>query len=180
MKKINAFITWIVIVSLLGHVFTMTYSLVTGWYDFGICKTMARATGITVGIHVLLCLIVFFFLHDGSNIGNYKKQNKRTIVQRASAIVTVLLLHVHVKSFGFVVEGAPLTGQAKFGILITEIIFFASIFIHISSSFSKSLITMGFLREEKAEKITDIITRIICIILMIMITNALGTFLIKW
>ena len=41
LKKINTICSWIIIVFLLGHLGTMCYSMLTGWYDYSICKGLA-------------------------------------------------------------------------------------------------------------------------------------------
>lgn len=79
MKKLNAIISWILSICLLAHLLTMGYSLLTRWYDFVICKTLAHATAYAAFAHVILCLIIFLFLHDGASL-SYPKKNIRTIL----------------------------------------------------------------------------------------------------
>jgi len=180
MKKINAVWGWLAIIALLAHLGTMTYSLLTGWYDFVICKTMAYATAITVGGHVVFAMIVVMFLHDGSNVGGYAKLNKRTILQRASGIAILVLLVAHVRSFGFIVAGEPLSDLTKLFIIVTEVLFFAAICTHLATSFSKSLITWGLIRKETTEKRVDLAAEIVCAILFIVPSFALVRFVLFW
>ena len=90
MKKVNACITWILILLFYSHLLVMSYSLATGWYDYNICKTLARATGVVISIHAILSIIVVLFLHDGVKVGYYAKRNIQTIIQRTTAIIILI------------------------------------------------------------------------------------------
>lgn len=180
MKKLNAVLGWLAIAALLGHLATMTYSLSTGWYDFTICKTLAYVTAATVGGHVVLALVNVMILHDGANIGRYGSLNKRTIIQRASGIAVLVLLVAHVRSFGFIVAGQPLDALTKAFVIVTEVLFFASICAHLATSFSKSLITWGLIREESTERRVDLISEIVCMILFVVPSFALVRFVLTW
>ena len=180
MKKINAVWGWLSIIALLGHLVTMSYSLLTGWYDFAICKALAYATAITVGGHVVFALIVVMFLHDGANLGGYAGLNKRTILQRASGIAILVLLVAHVHSFGFITAGEPLDAPTKAFIIVTEVLFFAAICTHLATSFSKSLITWGLIREESTERRVNLIAEIVCAVLFVVPCFALVRFVLTW
>lgn len=62
MKKVNAVTTWIVTICLILHLLIMSYSMLTGWYNFVLCKTLAYATAISISCHILFTLIIFFFI----------------------------------------------------------------------------------------------------------------------
>ena len=180
MKKVNACITWVLTLLFFSHLLVMSYSLSTGWYDYTICKTLARATGIVISIHALLSIIIVFFLHDGVKIGYHAKRNTKTIIQRTTAIIILLFVHLHVKAFGFIVQGTSLSVANKIFILVTEIIFFGANFLHLTVSFSKSLITMGLLRSDEREKLINKIVLVINVVLMCIATISLTIFIIKW
>lgn len=180
LKKINTICSWIIIGFLLGHLGTMCYSMLTGWYDDSICKRLAHGTAAAVAIHVMLSLILVFFFHDGADFSKYKKQNRRVILQRASGLVIIALLHLHTKAFGFIVTGMALSGSDKCFILITEFLFFGAIFTHLGVSFSRSLISMGMLRSEDVEKRMDCILGILCGLLQIITMVALTGFIVPW
>lgn len=165
---------------LAAHFGTMSYSLLTGWYDFVICKTLARMTAGVVCVHVLISLIIVFFMHDGSRISHYAKRNMRTILQRASGLVILIMIHFHVKAFGFIGAGQHLSGGDRVFILVTELIFFGAIFLHTATSFSRSFITMGLIRSEKTEKTIDRTVIVVTSALMIFITAVLTRFLVNW
>lgn len=180
LKKINAVSSWVVIGVLLGHLGTMCFSMLTGWYEYSICKGLAYLTAVVTSIHVGISLMLVFFFHDGTDYTRYKKQNRRVILQRVSALLIIALLHLHTKAFGFIVTGMALSGSDKCFILITEFLFFGAIFTHLGVSFSRSLISMGMLRSEDVEKRMDCILGILCGLLQIITMVALTGFIVPW
>lgn len=180
LKKLNAICSWIIMGLLLGHLGTMSYSMLTGWYDYNICKKLAHGTAIAVAIHVMLSLLLVFFFHDGTDFSKYKKQNKRIILQRVSALVMLALLHLHIKAFGFIVAGTVLSVADKGFILITEFVFFGSIFVHLGVSFSRSLISLGVLRSDAAQKRADCLLGTLCGLLFVVTMAALTRFVVLW
>lgn len=179
-KKINAISTWILIVCLLGHLATMSYSLLSGWYDFFICKTLARLTGGVFLFHVILSLLIVFRIHDGGPIIHYPKQNKKTVLQRDSGILMIALVYFHIHEYSFIVSGTSLSLLSKLRIIGVELLFWASLFAHLAISFSKSLISLGLIRTETAEKIIDRVAMIVCIILMMITCFAMIRFVVMW
>lgn len=180
LKKINAICSWICIGFLLGHLGTMCYSMLTGWYDYSICKGLSHATAAAVAIHVMLCLILVFFFHDGADFSKYKKQNRRVILQRASGLVIIALLHLHTKSFGFIVTGMVLSAADKCFLLIIEFVFFGAIFVHLGVSFSRSLISMGIIRSDTVQKRADCLLGIFCGLFLVITMVALTRFVALW
>lgn len=180
LKKVNAVLSWLLSLSLLGHLLTMSYSFLTGWYNYSLCKNLAYLTAGLVTVHVIISVVLIFFFHDGSRISYYGKRNLPTIFQRVTALVIVVILHMHVKAFGFIVAGIKLGFWTKIGIFVTETIFFGAIFLHLAVSFSKSMISVGILRTEKMEKIIDKVAIVVCSVLMLLTTISMGIFLIQW
>lgn len=179
-KKFNTICSWIIIGFLLGHLGTMCYSMLTGWYDVSICKGLAHQTAAAVAIHVMLSLILVFFFHDGADFSKYKKQNRRVILQRTSGLVIIALLHLHTKAFGFIVTGMALSSAEKCFLLITELLFFGAIFVHLGVSFSRSLISMGMIRSDAVQKRVDWLLGIFCGLLLVITMVALTRFVALW
>lgn len=138
----------------------MTYSMLTGWYDYNVCKTLAHLTAGSVGIHVILVMIIFFFLHDGSDFSRYRKENVRVIVQRISGLAMVALLHSHVKNYSFIMSGDPFLAGDRVRVIILAILFFFAVFLHLTTSVSRALVTLGWIREMKSVRRTDAVLRI--------------------
>lgn len=174
MKKINSVITLALILSLLGHIGVMTYSLWTGWYVYSICKFFPRAALALLLVHILLSIIIFFFAHDGSDL-KYARLNIGTILQRATAIIMMIFIHFHMKAYAHVVTGQVLScGMTAFR-MITEFLFFAAALAHIAVSTGKAFITLGLARSEKAIQTINKVSYSICTILLL--ASALGMLL---
>lgn len=181
LKKINAVASWILIALLLVHIFTTLAYLLTGWVNMDIMMKAPRALAIVCVIHVCISLAIVFFMHDGSDFTRYGKLNQRTFMQRLSGLLILLLVHPHVKLFaGFIYENLPLNPGRKIFIFIVEMLFFGAIYTHLECSFSRSLITMGLIRSEKAERAVDWAARALCALGFAVTFFALARFLIMW
>lgn len=179
-KKMNAVCSWMVTLVLLGHLGTMGVSMFTGWYNYNICKSLAYMTAALFAVHVMLSLLIVCFFHDGATFSYNTKRNKSLVLQRTTGLVMIAFVHLHVKAFQFIVQGTTLSVSEKVFIAITEAVFFSSIFIHVSASFVKSLIVLGFIRTEKTEKTVTRIVNIICTPIFLFAISALVFFLVGW
>lgn len=179
-KKANAIISLLCCLSLLGHFTTMTYSMLTGWYDYAICKNLAHLTAICVSIHVVLVFIIFFFLHDGSGSMRYAKDNIRTIAQRFSGLLIIILLHAHVKDYRFIMASAPFPMMERIRICIMEMLFFIAVFIHVSTSFSRIFISLGIVSDVKKIKAIDMSATVFCLVSMIVVIITMLRFVLNF
>lgn len=180
-KKLNAVCTWILTATLLGHIVTTLAFLLTGWYELKLFMVLPRIVGIVCVIHVCISMYVFFIQHDGSYIGGYGRLNQRTIVQRASGILILALVHPHVKLFeSFLYEGLPLSLPHKIMVFIVEMVFFGAIYTHLECSFSRSFISMGMIRSEKSEHVIDMGARTFAVAGFALTFFALARFLAGW
>ncbi|MGN0808113.1 MAG: hypothetical protein ACI4MN_06695 [Candidatus Coproplasma sp.] len=178
LKKINAVSALAAMLVAMGHIGIMSYSLWTGWYNYNVCKGFARATASLFILHALLSIVVFFFKHDSANV-KYAKRNVGVIIQRVFAILMLVLIHFHTSAYAHVVTGEVLsTGMAVLRI-ITEILFFGSVLVHMGDSCPKALITLGVLRSEKAFRIVAYISCIICGLLFIAASGGVVSFYVK-
>ena len=172
LKKINAAMAFLVILSLFCHAGTMCVSLWTGWYNFLIAKTFAYITVIALAFHVLFSLILFFFVHDGANL-KYTKENRTAFLQRASALAILILLHAHVNAYSHMSTGEVLTTGQTIFYCLTELLFFASVMTHVAVSFSKGLITLGLVSSAETIHRIDIAAYIICVLAMAATTGGM-------
>lgn len=161
LKKINAVLGLAVIAALLCHAGTMTYSLITFWYDLAICKFFAHLSVALMVVHIFTSLCIFFFLHDGSS-GSYLRMNKRTIVQRVTAILMIILVHFHITAYSHMATGETLTQAQAVTSCLTEVLYIISVLVHISVSFSKAFTTLGLISSSKAVKRLDCAAYITC------------------
>ena len=99
-------------------------------------------------------------------------ENWRLITQRISGIVILILLYPHMRVLHLIISGASFSGGAKFLVLVTEILFAGAAFLHLSVSFSRSMLTLGLLKNDRMEKLVDYVTWIICGLLMVLTVAA--------
>lgn len=161
LKKINAVLGLSIIAALICHGGTMTYSLITYWYNYTICKFFAHAAVVLMILHALMSICIFFFLHDGSSI-SYSRLNTSTLIQRITAVLMIIFIHFHTTAYAHMATGESLSAGKTVFVLITEYIYIISVFLHTSVSFSKALITLGLISSAKTARRVDKAAYIIC------------------
>ena len=171
-KKWNAVCSWMLTLFLLGHMLTMSIPMLTGGQDYSDCQILAEGIVATVLIHVVLCIVSYYPRRGILNFHRYRKANWRLITQRISGIVILILLYPHMRVLHLIISGASFSGGAKFLVLVTEILFAGAAFLHLSVSFSRSMLTLGLLKNDRMEKIVDYVTWIICGLLMVLTVAA--------
>lgn len=171
-KKWNAVCSWMLTLFLLGHMLTMSIPMLTGGQDYSDCQILARGIVATVLIHVVLCIVSYYPRRGILNFHRYRKANWRLITQRISGIVILILLYPHMRVLHLIISGASFSGGAKFLVLVTEILFAGAAFLHLSVSFSRSMLTLGLLKNDRMEKLVDYVTWIICGLLMVLTVAA--------
>lgn len=171
-KKWNAVCSWMLTLFLLGHMLTMSIPMLTGGQDYSDCQILAEGIVATVLIHVVLCIVSYYPRRGILNFHRYRKANWRLITQRISGIIILILLYPHMRVLHLIISGASFSGGAKFLVLVTEILFAGAAFLHLSVSFSRSMLTLGLLRNDRMEKLVDYVTWIICGLLMVLTVAA--------
>lgn len=171
-KKWNAVCSWMLTLFLLGHMLTMSIPVLTGGQDYSDCQILAGGIVATVLIHVVLCIVSYYPRRGVLNFHRYRKENWRLITQRISGIVILILLYPHTRVLHLIISGATFSGGAKFLVLVTEILFAGAAFLHLSVSFSRSMLTLGLLKNDRMEKLVDYVTWIICGLLMVLTVAA--------
>lgn len=178
LKKLNAVTALAVIISLIGHIGVMTYSLWTGWYNYIICKTFPHIAIALMIVHVLLSIIIFFFYNDGSEV-KYKNLNIGTVLQRATAIIIMILIHFHMKAYAHVVTGEVLSAGMTAFRIVTELLFFSAVLVHIAVSFGKAFITLGIGSSGKAIQNITRIAFVICAVILLAAGSGAVVFYLK-
>ena len=158
-KKWNAVCSWMLTLFLLGHMLTMSIPVLTGGQDYSDCQILAGGIVATVLIHVVLCIVSYYPRRGILNFHRYRKENWRLITQRISGIIILILLYPHMRVLHLIISGASFSGGAKFLVLV-------------SVSFSRSMLTLGLLKNDRMEKLVDCVTWIICGLLMVLTVAA--------
>ena len=166
-KKWNAVCSWMLTLFLLGHMLTMSIPVLTGGQDYSDCQILAGGIVATV-----FCIVSYYPRRGVLNFHRYRKENWRLITQRISGIVILILLYPHMRVLHLIISGASFSGGAKFLVLVTEILFAGAAFLHLSVSFSRSMLTLGLLKNDRMEKLVDYVTWIICGLLMVLTVAA--------
>lgn len=163
-KKWNARLSLLTVVLFLIHEGYHLYAYTTMYYNPVLSKATSYALAGALGLHVILSIISVFVLHDAKKV-TYKKLNIKTVIQRVSAVLIVLLLLIHILSFGLLQSSV-----GGIGYILTEIaqiLFYAALCCHIAVSFSNALITLGYLTEMRRKRIIDMVVAVICAILFL-------------
>lgn len=163
-KKLNARLSLLTIFFLLIHEGYQLYAFITFYYN----PALSMASGISVAVclvlHVILSVISVISLHDSKTVV-YKRLNIRTVIQRISGVLLLVLLPLHIFTMPLLklsVGGA--------GYVLTEavgIIFYAAVSCHAALSFSNALITLGLLSDIKKKRVIDIVALVFFALLFI-------------
>lgn len=170
-KKWNARLSLLTFALLLIHEGYQLYAYLTFYYN----PTLSAISGYSVAgcfvLHGILSAICVFALHDSKTVA-YKKLNIRTLLQRISAVMIILLLPLHILSFSMLQSSA---GVGYILVEVVQIIYYAVLSCHIALSFSGALITLGLLPDIKKKRIIDVIVLVICALLFIAVSVIITT-----
>ena len=98
-KKVNAVCGLAVSVSVLIHIVYVIYAYLTFYYNPLVTRIIADTTLLFAGIHIIFSAVTVFFLHDRGNGMLYPRLNIRTLIQRVSAVLMILMLILHINTF---------------------------------------------------------------------------------
>ena len=171
-KKWNARLSLLTIMLLLIHEGYQLFAYLTFYYN----PTLSLATGYVVAVcfvlHGILSAISVFALHDAKSIA-YKRLNIKTVLQRVSAALIILLLPLHIFSFSLLQSSAG--GIVYWLVEAVQILYYAALSCHIALSFGNALISLGRLSDIKKKRVIDIIVLVICVLLFIAVSVIITT-----
>ena len=152
MKKINGILGLLAILLLLVHVVYQAIAFLIFYYNPIMSKLMSWGFLIVAALHALLSLWMVCFSHESKTV-LYPRQNIRTMVQRISGIGLLVLSLAHIKMFSLL--GMTAGSPAMAGVILVEILFFILIYAHVAASFTRALITLGWLQSRKTQRTLD-------------------------
>lgn len=169
LKKINAAVAVLSALALFIHMGYTSFAYLTMYYNPVLKSVTSVPLIICVCLHGILGMCAVFLLGDGTRLDIYKKQNKRTIIQRVSAALIFPLLIVHLKTFDMLKTTSSEGKWLVFAIcILMQVCFFTIVTLHTMVSLSKAFITLGWLSDrEKQKKLDRIIYIVWTIILLI-------------
>ena len=165
LKKCNAIISLLTILGMLVHVGYNAFAYLTFYYNPVLKTVTALPFMICTLIHAVLGMLSVFLQGDGTRLNTYAKQNVETVLQRVSAAFIFPMLFLHLKTFELLKNAATIGNWVGWWLLVVvEAVFFGTIFTHVAVSFSRALITLGWLTSYERKKILDRVVYVLCAI----------------
>ena len=162
-KKINARLSLLTSLLIFFHVGSTAYHYLTLHYIPILKKLSTHPFMLSVCLHAILAMSIVFFSSDGTKLEKYPKQNVETILQRASALLILPLLILHINTLGLLNKCADSGKWPLFVLLlIFQPVFYATVFTHVAVSVSRALITLGRISSLETKKKVDRGVRILC------------------
>ena len=158
LKKANAILGLLAIFILLAHTGYQVIAYILFIYDPLATKLLGWAAAAVVSLHAVLGMSMLMFVHDGGDVKAYPALNRRTILQRASAIGIMVMLVLHIKAYDILTSGTPGLVAAE----VIQLLFFSCVFTHIGTSFSNAFVTLGLLDDIDRKKKLDRVAYVIC------------------
>ena len=163
LKKANAVLGLLTVILLFIHSGFNVFCYITMFYDPILKNTFALPLMVVFCLHAVLGMSLVFMNSDGTSPVLYPGYNKYTIAQRISAALLFPVLLIHLRTFSFMSTCAEVGNAAAIIILIiVEVLFFGTVFTHISVSFSRALITLGLLSSREKQRSIDKAVIVIC------------------
>lgn len=162
--KANGYISLFVVAILFVHSIYELITYILLYYNPIATKLFGYLLGSFVVIHGVLSVINVYVKNDSKKI-RYKKLNMKTYLQRISAFCLVVLLPLHIMAFGILQSTA--FGTIYVILEVLNSLFYVAVYVHVAISFSKCLITIGVLEDEKKMIIIDRVLIVICSMLCI-------------
>lgn len=173
LKKANAAFGLLTIVMLLVHVGYQMYAYINFVYAPEVTKLLGDLVMLCLIVHMVLGMSIMMFANDGTELKKYPKENKGTIIQRASAIGTLVFLFGHLKAYSILTSHVGGIWSFILAMLI-QVLFFGCVFMHVATSFSKAFITLGWLESMDTKKKIDKVVWAISIIAFIAVIVVIG------
>lgn len=163
-KKVNAAVSLFSCLGLTAHVLYNAVAYIIFYYNPVLSKVMGFGVMGLICIHAVLSIIIVASSHDTSAI-RYKSLNMRTLMQRVTAVMMLVLLPLHIFNFNLISKSG---GGVVFWLLESvQILFYSAVMYHIALSFSNALVTLGLLENMRKKKVIDTVLLVIATIVVI-------------
>ena len=173
LKKINAAVSLLTIAAIFIHVGYVAFSYLTFGIDPKLKIITSRPLMTLACLHAILAMCIVFFSSDGTKLDKYAKLNVETVLQRATAMLILPFLVLHINAFDLLKSCAESGKWFGFVLLmIFQPVFYATLFTHVGVSFSRALVTLGRLSSLESKKKVDLVIRIICAVFFAVVSFA--------
>ena len=168
LKRTNAVLGLLTIILLFIHTGFNVFCYMTMFYDPVLKNVFSLPLIVVFCLHAVLGISLVFMSSDGTSPVLYPGYNKYTIAQRISAALLFPVLLIHLRTFAYMSTCAE-AGIASVIVLLimVEILFFGTVFTHISVSFSRALITLGLLSSREKQRRIDKAMITICAVFFV-------------
>ena len=164
LKKCNAALALLTMLALFVHIGYNAFAYLTFYYNPTLKTLTSVPTLVFVCLHAITGMCSVFLLGDGTRVDPYQRKNRRTVAQRVSAALIFPLLIVHLRTFDLLKGAAEGGTWVMFGlVLCTQLAFYAVIAVHVVTSFSRALITLGLLSSRETQARIDQVVAALCI-----------------
>ena len=164
-KKYNAVIGLFLIVLLIVHLGYEVWSYKAFYYNPLVTKVLGYGFAVCVGIHALLSIYALAH-HESRQLRTYARYNVRTIVQRLSVAGLLILFPLHIKS-GDWIAGHKVSPAGFTALMVLQVLFWLMIYLHVTTSFTRALITLGLLEERAVQRKIDTLAAVLLAALLI-------------
>ena len=176
LKKLNVALALLSTLCLLAHLGYSAFTYATMYYNPLLTKVFSIPCMVLICMHAVLAMCIVSLQGDGTR-DLYPALNRQTVLQRVTAALMFPLLIMHMNTFDLMSKSAQAgrTGVVLL-LLAASLIFYGTVLTHIAVSFSKALITLGWLSSGKARKRVDTVAYILCAVLFIavLLTVSMG------
>lgn len=158
LRKINAVISIICSVLILYHAMFLSVWMLSRCSIAKLENFTPKILMMLVLAHAIISIILGVRGHKNAEkrkCKQYPKLNTSTIIQRASGILMILLLILHI-------VGAINHFQPKILHAVLHPLFFAVVLSHVAVSGSKAMITLG-IGSAKVVNATDVVIKVLCV-----------------
>lgn len=156
LKKFNAFLGLLSTPLLLIHIGYSVYCYLTFYYNPTLKMVLALPMIVVICLHAICGMISVFTVSDGTRLNLYPKQNRKTVIQRVSAALIFPLLLLHLRTYDQLRSAASTGNWVWFAVVIVlQVLFYATAILHMSVSFSRGLVTIGWLSSPKKQQMVD-------------------------
>lgn len=163
-KKINAILALLTMALLLAHGGYQIVSYILYFYNPVITKVLGGALATAYVLHAVLSMYIVFKVNDTVKI-TYRKRNIRTLIQRDTGMLSMLLFFFHAE--GMMLLGKT-AGTGWFYVMeFASFLFIMVLMVHVSISFSKAFVTLGLITDEKKVKVIDNVMAVICAVFFV-------------
>ena len=164
-KKYNALIGLILIALLIVHLGYEVWSYKAFYYNPLVTKVLGYGFAVCVGIHALLSIYALAH-HESRQMRTYARYNVRTIIQRLSVVGLLALLPVHIKS-GDWITGHKVSPAGFTVLMVLQVLFWLMIYLHVTTSFTRAVITLGLLENRSVQKKIDTAAAVLLAVFLI-------------